>query len=188
MELLFSKDQLAEKVEHLGAEISKEYKGDDITVVAVLNGSIIFASDLIRQIKGTNSLELDSIKTSFAGDSFSSSKINFDQEIVPGIYKDRRVIIVNTIIDSGETINRLINRMLYADTKLVDLKLCVLVDKRKALYANMSPWENRKINTHVNTSFCAIEFEKEYFWIVGYGLDVLGKYGELESMYKYEEV
>lgn len=160
IKILISEDKIQERINDLANIISNDYK-NDIVMICVLKGASYFAIDLSKRIK--NNVILDFMKVSSYGNSKESSgKIEFKLDISEDI-KDKDVLIVEDIIDTGITLNYLYN---YLQTKAPkSLKICSLLDKK----------ERRKENIIVNY----IGFEIEDKFVVGYGLDYAENYRNL---------
>src|ERR1041384_6847622 len=105
LEKLYTAEQIAERVAALGAQITSEYAGKDLYVVGVLKGSCIFLADLIRHIDLP--MEIDFMAVSSYKDALKSTG---DVEIIKDLMKpirDRHVIIVEDIVDTGLTLSHL---------------------------------------------------------------------------------
>jgi len=165
-EVLYSADDIAERVAALGKEIRDYYLKANINsllVVSVLRGSVIFFSDLIRHIDDLD-LEFDFMTISSYGSSTQTcgkADVLFDiSEKVAG----RDVLIVEDIIDTGITMAAVFKRF---ETKGVkSLKLCTLLDKPA----------RRKV-PDLKIDFCGFHVPDQF--IVGYGLDYAGRYRQL---------
>jgi hypoxanthine phosphoribosyltransferase len=156
--ILFSVDDIFKAVSALGKKISEDYKGKKPLFVCVLKGSVIFFSDLIRAV--TLSLEIDFlIAESYGSSHESSGSVEIIKDIGSDI-RDRDVIIVEDIIDSGKTLFGL-DELLKA-RKPKSLKYAVLIDKNTGRGGGVAP------------DYKCFDAENEF--IVGYGLDYAEKY------------
>jgi hypoxanthine phosphoribosyltransferase len=160
-EILIDKDQLAERVRELGEEISTDYAGKEILMIGVLRGAVIFMADLARAI--SLPVSLDFMAVSSYGASTSSSGVvrilkDLDEEL-----DGRHVLIVEDIIDSGLTLNYLVENL--KSRHPASVKLCTLLNKPS----------RRKAPVHVDYNGFTIP---DYF-VVGYGLDFDEKYRNL---------
>lgn len=160
-EILIDKDQLAERVRELGEEISADYAGKEILMIGVLRGAVIFMSDLARAINVP--VAIDFMAVSSYGASTSSSGIvrilkDLDEEL-----DGKHVLIVEDIIDSGLTLNYLVENL--KARKPASVRLCTLLNKPS----------RRKAPVHVDYNGFTIP---DYF-VVGYGLDYAEKYRNL---------
>lgn len=162
---VLDKDDIAKTVQLLAQRISSEYQDRELVLVAVLKGAFVFLSDLIRQI--TIPVKIDFIRLSSYGDDTSSSgaiKItkNVDIDI-----KDKHVLIVEDIVDTGLTLSWLIDHFKSFNPKTV--KVCTLIDK----------YERRK--SHIDIDYVGHVVEKGF--LVGYGLDYAEEYRNLSGIY-----
>ena len=104
IKVLFSEEDIRKRVRELGKEITKEYYGEDLVVISILRGSVVFFTDLIREIKNNN-LIMDFMKVSSYGNKTESDgNITFSLDISTDI-TGKNVIIVEDIIDSGYTLD-----------------------------------------------------------------------------------
>lgn len=159
--VLFSKEEIYKKVKELGTKITQDYEDKDLVIIGVLTGSIVFVSDLIREIDIP--LEVSLIKVSSYGNSQVSSgivKINQDTDIN---IEGKDVLIVEDIIDTGLTLKNLVE--LLTTRKPKSINICTMFDKP----------ERRKVE--IDVSYIGLKVPDEF--IVGYGLDYAGKYRNL---------
>ncbi|WP_343424605.1 hypoxanthine phosphoribosyltransferase [Candidatus Amarolinea dominans] len=153
LRVLIARDALSERVQALGAQISQDYAGRDLFLVAVLKGSVVFMADLIRAI--TVPHRIDFMATSSYGASTQSTgAVQIIKDLEESI-EGRHVLIVEDIIDSGHTLAYL-RRLLLARNP-ASLCICSLLDKK----------ERREANVPVDYVGFVIPNE----FVVGYGLD-----------------
>ena len=151
--VLITKEEIAKRVAQLGEQISKDYRGESITLVCTLRGASIFFADLAREIDGD--VEMDFIAVSSYGSGTSSSgEVKMVKDLSAPI-KDKNVIVVEDIIDTGITLNYLKKLLLARAPK--SLKVCALLDKPS----------RRKVD--FKGDYIGFEIENEF--VVGYGLD-----------------
>ena len=151
-EILFSREEIKEKVVSLGKMIEKDFE-DDFVVISLLRGSFIFAADLVREIDRL--VEIDFLTTSSYGHSESSSgEVRFLTDLRTNI-EGRNVLIVDDILDTGNTLYAVKEKLMTYKPKT--LKTCVLLDKPSRREAD------------VNADY--VGFEIEDLFIVGYGLN-----------------
>lgn len=165
MELLYSKEHIAAEVARLGAEISRDYTGHDILAVVVLKGAFMFAADLIRNISIPVTVEFIQV-ASYHNDTSS----NRDVEIVLDLHSDitgKHVIIVEDILDTGHTLATL--HPLLNKRNPASLRVCALLDKKERREAS------------IEADYVGMEAEDKF--VVGYGLDLAGKYRHLGQIY-----
>lgn len=165
MKLLYSKEHIATEVARLGAEISHDYAGHDIVAVVVLKGAFMFAADLLRNISIPVTIEFIQA-ASYHNDTSSNRNV----EIVRDLHSDitaKHVIIVEDILDSGHTLTAL--RSLLSEHNPASLRMCALLDKKERREAS------------IEADYVGMETEDKF--VVGYGLDLAGKYRHLGQIY-----
>jgi hypoxanthine phosphoribosyltransferase len=151
--IAFDEAAIARKVAELGREITAAYPDGDLLVLGLLKGSFIFLSDLVRQI--TRPLQVDFLVASSYGDGMvSSGTVNlvYDPETE---LEGKDIILVEDIIDSGRTLNRLMAILKEREPR--SLEICALLHKRIA--------EGLKYDA----KFVGFDAPNEF--LVGYGLD-----------------
>ena len=161
--VFLSEKEIKERVAELGKQISEDYRGSDknLLVISILKGSVIFLSDLIRNIDVD--LSIDFMVISSYGRSTSSKgnvKIIKDLDINISNYD---LLIVEDILDSGYTLSKLLEILKVRKPR--SLKICTLLDKP----------DRRVVN--VDLDYCGFTVPDEF--IVGYGLDFDEKYRNL---------
>ena len=168
LKILYSRDTIATHIKRLGKEISRDFSGEEILMVCVLKGSFLFFADLVREI--TIPTTIDFVRLASYGSETQSSGIVEIRKDVEMSLKNKNVIIVEDIIDSGYTIETLFHRLQQREPK--SLKVCTLIDKR-----------GRR----------EVEFEADYIglsmedgFIIGYGLDLDERYRNLSEIYLVE--
>ena len=163
MKLLISKDDIKKRVKQLADNISKDYKGKSPIFVGILNGCYVFMADLLREVSIDTEIDFVKIR-SYEADS-STGTIKFRKDISADI-NNRHIIIVEDIIDSGFTINFLVNRLKNSGPKSVAVA-SILFKKEVA-----------KIDFEVD--YVGFEIPPEF--VVGYGLDYDEKYRNLKDI------
>lgn len=160
--VLVSREEIAKRVAELGKQISEDYKGESVTLVCTLRGASIFFADLVREIEGD--VEIDFIAvSSYGAGTKSSGEVKMIKDLSEPI-KDKNVIIVEDIIDTGITLCYLKKLLLARAPK--SLKVCSLLDKPS----------RRQVD--FKGDYIGFEIENEF--VVGYGLD----YGEKMRNFK----
>ncbi|HID42671.1 MAG TPA: hypoxanthine phosphoribosyltransferase [Archaeoglobaceae archaeon] len=166
LKVLINRDEIKKKVKEIAEGINRDYKNKNPILIGILDGSIVFLSDLIRELE--ISIEIDFVKIkSYAGMESREPEIKLDIE---RNIEGRDVIIVEDIIDTGVTLNFLKNILL--PRKPASLKICALLDKP----------ERRKVDISADY----VGFTIPDVFVVGYGLDVDGKYRELPDIHYVE--
>jgi hypoxanthine phosphoribosyltransferase len=159
--VLFSEQQLAEKAHELGAAISRDYAGREPLFVGILKGSVMFMADLIRSVTIPCTIDFMAV-SSYGNKSVTTGAVKINKDLNQDI-EGRDVIIVEDILDSGITLNYLINYM--EGRKPASVSIATLFDK---------PARRQK---PVYPQYVGFEIADEF--IVGYGLDYAEKYRNL---------
>ena len=162
---IISEKAIMERVHQIADDISNQYKSEVPILIGILNGSFIFASDLIRAMK--IDCEIDFIKVSSYSGTKSKGTVHLRKDISADI-TDRHVIIVEDIIDSGLTIRFIRDRLLDAQPKSVSIVTLL-----------MKP-ELTEIDFDVNW----VGFEIPPHYVVGYGLDYDQKFRNLRGIFR----
>ena len=157
--ILFSEEQLAQRVRELGRQISADYRGKQPLFVGILRGCVLFYSDLIKNISVDCTLDFMCL-SSYAGTG-STGHVRTMLDLRESI-RDRHVIIVEDIVDTGITLDYLLNHL--KDRGAASIEICCLLDKPA----------NRKVD--ITPKYVGFSIENEF--VIGYGLD----YNEL---YRY---
>ena len=159
--ILFSEEQLQNICKKLGKQITEDFKGQEVLVVGVLKGSFIFLGDLVKRIDGDLNIDFIDASSYYNGtETTSHVTISKDLSIDPA---GKCVLIVEDIVDSGNTANFLVDYMRAKKAK--DVKFCTLFDKPERRKVPFTP---DYIGATVDNNF-----------IVGYGLDYAEKYRHL---------
>ena len=124
-EVLITREQVREKTSELGRQITKDYEDKDPLLICVLKGGLLFLADLMREIQLP--LEIDFMAVSSYGDSTESRGVvrilmDLDRNI-----QGRHVLIVEDIIDTGGTLNYIIENLRTRDP--ASIKICTMLDK-----------------------------------------------------------
>ena len=160
-EVLISEEQLQKRVAEIGAEISRDYRGEDILLIGILKGSVPFMADLMRKINLDVAIDFMSV-SSYGGGTKTSGVVRILKDLDSDI-KDKNVIIAEDIIDSGLTLSYLKDYLLKREPR--SLRIATLLDKPA----------RRKVSLRPDY----VGFEVEDKFIVGYGLDIDQKYRNL---------
>lgn len=157
-------EDIQKRVAEIGAQLSRELEGKNPLFLAILNGSYVFAADLLRYI--TIPCEISFIRVSSYSGMESTGKLTEVIGLKDNI-EDRTVVIVEDIIDSGFTMEGLVNSLKAKNP--ADLRICTLLTKPG----------NLKVKLDI--PYCAFEIPNDF--IVGYGLDYDGYGRNLPSIY-----
>lgn len=167
--ILITKEQIANRIQELGKEISKEYEGKNLYVLSLLRGSFIFAADLVRDIDVP--VKIGFMTTSSYGHAEESSGSVKVVNDIPDDINGFDVLIVDDIVDTGITMNFVKNHVKKLGAASV--KCCVLLDKP----------ERRKVD--LKPDFCCFEIPDVF--VVGYGLNYGDYYRNIPYVFNWEE-
>ena len=152
-------------VDDIARKISSDYQGCELVLVGVLKGAFHFLSDLARQL--TVPVQIDFVRVaSYGAGTASSGRIRLTKDIEIDI-RDRHVLIVEDIVDTGLTLTYLINHLQSFGPRSV--KVCTLLDKQERRQAQ------------VGVDYAGHTLEKGF--LVGYGLDYAENYRDLPEIY-----
>ena len=160
-EILLSEEKIALKIKELGKAISEEYAGKDLLVIGVLKGSVIFVSDLVRNI--SIPCEMDFMSVSSYGVSSESSGVVRILKDLDNSIEGKDVIIAEDIIDSGITLEYLVDFLKGRNAKSIEIVTLLSKPAR------------RKVD--IDVKYVGFEVPDEF--LVGYGLDYANKYRNL---------
>ena len=159
--VLIPQEELEGRIREMAAQISKDYEGEKLHLVCILRGSIFFTCELAKYI--TVPVTIDFMSVSSYGDGTESSgRIKIMKDLDDPI-KDKNVLVVEDIIDSGRTLSHLLSFLQVREPK--SLKLCTLLDK-----------PDRRV---VDVTVDYVGKEIPDLFVVGYGLDYAQKYRNL---------
>ena len=158
--VLITEKQIASRVKSLAREIEKDFRGRELVVVALLNGTVVFLADLIRQLNLP--LRLDFIGVSSYGTGAESGELVFTKELRLDV-RGRDVLLVDDILDTGKTLCRVLRKIRALRPRRI--KTCVLLDKPA----------RRVEKIHADYAGFAIPD----FFVVGYGLDFAERHRNL---------
>ncbi len=161
-EILIPEQQLQDKIKELGDQISQDYQGQDLHLVCILRGGVLFLTDLMRVISVPHSIDFMAISSYGVGDRRSSGQVRLTMDLRDNI-KGRNVLLVEDIVDSGHTLSSIME--LLATRKPASLKVCTLLDKA----------ERRE--TDIPLDYVGFVIPNKY--VFGYGLDLDEYYREL---------
>ena len=163
--VLVSRYQLADRIGQLGRQISACYSGTEVTIVSVMTGAMIFTADLVRQMPLVARLDLTTI-SSYPGPATESQGPRFVLPVSADL-AGRHVLIVDDILDSGRTLELLVQTVQRQEPASV--RTCVLLRKRRD-----------DLVERFDADFVGFEIENEF--AVGYGLDFNHLYRNLPDV------
>lgn len=151
--ILISEEEILRRAREIGQQITKDYKGEEVVVLGTLKGSLLWMSDVVKNIN--LDVKLDFIQASSYGSStISSGVVKVGYEPSENMY-NRNVIIMEDIVDTGNTLSYIVKKLEERNPKSV--KICTMLDK-----------PSRRVSD-IKADY--IGFEVENLFIVGYGLD-----------------
>lgn len=160
-QVLFSPEQLQEKIAELGAQITSDYHDKELILLCVLKGSTLFCADLMRCVDLR--LKLDFISISSYGESTKSSGVVKIVKDMEENIRDKHVLVVEDIVDTGLTLNYLMDALRVRGP--ASAKICSLLSKPS----------RRKVEVPIDY----LGFTIDDHFVVGYGLDYCNLYRNL---------
>lgn len=161
IKVLLTEEEVDRKIKEIGEQISKDYEGKQVHLVCVLKGGSFFMCELAKRI--TVPVSLDFMSVSSYGSSTKSSGVVKIVKDLDEPLKDKHVIVIEDIVDSGRTLGYLM--AMLKDRHPASLRLCTLLDKP----------DRRVVDVHVD--YTGFQIPDEF--VVGYGLDYDQKYRNL---------
>ena len=159
--VLLSEEEVDARIKEIGQQISKDYEGKQVHLICVLKGGSFFMCELAKRITVPVSLDFMSV-SSYGSDTKSSGVVKIVKDLDESV-KDKDVLVVEDIVDSGRTLSYLME--LLRDRGPRSLHLCTLLDKP----------ERRVVDVKVDYTGFHIPDE----FVVGYGLDYDQRYRNL---------
>lgn len=167
VDIFISQDKIAQRIRELGEQISRDYAGEQITVVPLLSGAFMFAADLVREIKAPIDIQFMAASSYEGTDSTGEVKIKYDlKRPVHG----KNILLVEDIVDTGTTLKTVLEIMRMRNP--ASIKLASLLYKPAR---NIHP---------VDIDYLGFEIEDKF--VIGYGLDYNGLYRELPYIGVYQ--
>ena len=161
VEVMLSEEEVDRRIQEIGEQISKDYAGKQVHLVCVLKGGSFFLCELAKRITVPVSLDFMSV-SSYGGDTKSSGVIKIVKDLDEPL-RDKNVIVVEDIVDSGRTLSYLLDMLKARGPK--SMPLCTLLDKP----------DRRVIDVKVD--YTGFQIPDEF--VVGYGLDYDQRYRNL---------
>jgi len=154
-EVLISEDALQRRIGELGAEISSDYAGEELLLICILRGGVMFLTDLVRHISVPVAMDFMAVSSYGVGARSSSGQVRIAMDLNVSI-TDRHVILVEDIVDTGHTIAAVLEML--ETRRPTSLKVCTLLDKA----------ERREVVVPIH--YRGFEIPNKY--VFGYGLDL----------------
>ena len=160
-EVLFNEEQLKNRVREIAQQITADYQGKEIMLISVLRGSFVFMADLCRAIDLPCTLDFMAV-SSYGKGTKSSGQVQITKDLSEDI-SDRHIIVVEDILDSGNTLSYLLK--ILENRHPASIRLCTLLDK-----------PDRRVKP-VEVHYSGFTIPDAF--VVGYGLDYAEKYRNL---------
>lgn len=161
IKVLLSEEEVDARIKELGEQISKDYAGEELHLICVLKGGVFFMCELAKRINVPMSMDFMSV-SSYGNNTVSSGIVKIVKDLDEPI-EGKNVLIVEDIIDSGNTLHYLVDMLYKRQPK--SIRICTLLDKP----------ERRVADVHVDYTGFNIPDE----FVLGYGLDYEQKYRNL---------
>ena len=161
IDVMFTEEQITERIKELGAQISRDYAGKEVTLICILKGASVFTCELAKRI--TVPVKFEFMQVSSYGDETESSGVVKILQDLDEPIRGKNVIVCEDVIDSGRTMHYLFK--VLEQREPATLKLCSLLDKP----------DRRVVDVDIDYTGFSIPDE----FIVGYGLDYAQKYRNL---------
>ncbi len=164
-EILIARETILSRVDDLALKISSDYAGEEPILIGILNGVLFFFVDLVKAL--TIPTKIDFIRaSSYGSGTVSKGTITFSKDVEIDI-RDKPVIIVEDIVDTGLTLNQIIKRI--EEKRPKSIRICALIDK------------GERRSEKVILDYSGFQVEKGF--LVGYGLDHDERYRYLQDIY-----
>jgi len=158
--ILITEEEIKQKVEELGKRISADYRGKSVLMVCILKGSVVFFSDLVRNIDCNVNFDF-MVASSYGNSTETTNTLNVRLDSSQDI-TGKDVILVEDIIDSGNTLSKL--KKMLSERNPASLRIVTLLDKP----------ERRNPDIDISVDYSGFSIPDEF--VVGYGLDYAEKY------------
>lgn len=162
VDILISENEIHNRILEIADRINKDYEGEELTLICVLKGGVMFMCDLVRRLNLSVRLDFMSV-SSYGSETKSSGVVKIIKDLDDSI-DGKNVLVVEDIIDSGNTLSYLIDILKKRGPK--SIKLCTLLDK-----------PSRREKKDVFVDYVCFEIEDRF--VVGYGLDYDQRYRNL---------
>lgn len=161
MRVLFTEDQIRQRAKEIGQQIMKDYEGKEVILVGTLRGAVVWMADLMKEIT-MEDLKIDFIVASSYSGTNTTGVVKISKDLTEDV-TGKHVIIVEDIVDTGITLNRVVDYIMAKGAESVEI--CSLLNKPSRRVVDISP------------KYCG--FDVENLFVIGYGLDCEQKYRNL---------
>ena len=162
LEILYTEEQIQERIREIGREITNEYRGRELVLVGVLKGSCVFLADLMRAIDLELTIDFMAV-SSYKDGTVSTGDVEILKDLSNPI-RDKEVIVVEDIVDTGLTLSRLLE--ILGSRGAHSIKLASFLDKPEP-----------RVKTELKIDYTGFVVPNRF--LVGYGLDAAGRYRNL---------
>jgi len=162
LKVLFSEEQIQKRIKELASEMNDFYKDEEVYAVCVLKGAVMFATDLVKQLKMPLKMEFIRL-SSYGTGTVSSGKVNAVDISLPDL-NGKNVLIIEDIVDKGLTAKFLLDFM-HCNFKTKSTKFCSLLDKKCTRVVDVEP------------DYYGFDVDDKF--LIGYGLDFEGYFRNL---------
>src|SRR6476620_460936 len=162
LEVLYSGDQIRERIAELGARITSEYRGRDLVLVGVLKGSCVFMADLMRAIDLPLTIDFMAV-SSYKDGTVSTGDVEILKDLSNPI-RGKHVVVVEDIVDTGLTLSRLLE--ILGSRGAYSIRLASFLDKPEP-----------RVKKELKIDYTGFVVPNHF--VVGYGLDAAGRYRNL---------
>lgn len=159
--VLYHESTILSRLDEMAAQISADYDGKELTVIAVLNGSLMFGADLLRRLEMP--LRLGCLSVSSYHGASTTGTVKFNQLRLPDVH-GRHVLILDDILDSGHTLHAVRDK-LQNETSPLSIKICVLLRK------------DVPRQRELEADYVGFDIADQF--VVGYGLDYMERFRNL---------
>lgn len=163
LKVLFTEEEIQKRIKELAEEMNKFYGNEEVTAVCVLKGAVMFATDLVKQLKMPLKMEFIRL-SSYGSGTVSSGKVNAVDIKLPDL-NDKNVLIIEDIVDKGLTAKFLLDFM-ACNFKTKSTKFCSLLDKKCTRIIDVEP------------DYYGFDVDDQF--LIGYGLDFDGYFRNLK--------
>ena len=167
LKIKFPANLIQAKIKHIGKTLSRDYNGKNPVFVGVLNGSFMFMADLMKKVSIDCEICFIQLKSYDGEHSTGTVKVikDFDIDL-----KNRHVVFVEDIIETGQTLEYILKKIQGTPTKSIRI-VSLLV-------------KNKNVKFEFNIDYIGFEISQEF--VVGYGLDYNNKFRNLDSIYTFK--
>lgn len=169
LKVLISEEEIQKRISELAKQICDDYKGQDITFICILKGSIFFTVELAKKMPCDINFEFIRVSSYHGENSTGVIKMKVDLQ---GDIKDKNVIIIEDIVDTGRTLSYLTEYLKSKEPR--SLKICSMLDKKERRVCKL------------DADYVGFDIPDKF--VVGYGLDVDEKYRNLPYIGYFENV